>query len=167
MKAGISLPRGQLRVDRNLNLRLRSTQGLLHAFHSIKEFSFWNRQMIKSKTATTAVSLQGINENWAYTKRRANGAPTEEEFQHFNVLTGQVYSMGRAGSEAEEDVLSSPGLTSRSWLSAQTCTCGQSVIASRDAITSLLNVNWRPSSWGVQGNFILKRSICLHSCIEN
>lgn len=110
MKAGISLPRGQLRVEWNLTPRLRSTWGLLHASHSIKEFSFWNRQIIKSKTVATAVNLQGIQENWAYMKWRANSASTEESFSILTCWLARLNSMGRAGPEAGEDALSAPRL---------------------------------------------------------
>lgn len=105
-----------------LNPCLCSARGLLHAFHSTKDFS-WNRQIIKGKAVTTAANLQEyIKTEFTW---RANGAPTVEEFQQFNRLiysTGKSWILGRVRCTLLQGLL-----TSRSHLSAQTCTCGPSV----------------------------------------
>lgn len=151
-------------------LRLHSTRGLLHAFHSVKEFAFWNRQIIKSKTVTTAANYK------EYTKTELiwTEEPTVHLLKSFNILTcWPARFTARVELDPRRGKMHSPLqglLTPRSRLSAPTCTCGQSVIASRGATKSSFNVNLKTQfleSWSVQGNFILKRSICLHSCIES
>lgn len=161
MKAGISLPRGQLRVDWNLTPRLHSTRQLLHAFHSVKEFSFWNRQIINSKTAATAVNYKEYVKN----ELMWNEKPTVHLLKRsFDILTCWLARL-TAWQELNprQGKMHSPFqglLTSRSQRSAQTCPCGLSVIASRGATKSLFSVNLKTQlleSWGVQGNFYFKK----------
>lgn len=87
MKAGISWPRGQLRVEWNLSPCLRSTWRLLHAFHFIKAFPFWNKPITKS--------IKRIHENRTYMEWKASSASNEGRFQHFQLLAGQARSTGR------------------------------------------------------------------------
>lgn len=142
MKAGISLPRGQLRVEWNLTPRLRSTWGLLRASHSIKEFSFRNRQIIKSKTVATAVNVQGTQENWAYTKWRANSASTEESFSILTCWLARLTAWEELDQrQGRMHSLLQGLLTPRSQVSAQTCIHGQSVTGSREPTKSFIYIN--------------------------
>lgn len=104
-----------------LNPCLCSAQGLLHVLHSTKDFS-WNRKIIKAKLLTAANIQENIKTGLIW---RANGAPRVEEFQQFNRLiysTGKSWILGRVRCTLLQGLL-----TSRSQLSAQTCTCGPSV----------------------------------------
>lgn len=154
-----------------LNPCLCSARGLLHAFHSTKDSS-WNRQSIKGKAVTTPANLQEyIKSEFIW---RANGAPTEEEFQQFNRLISQVHSIGKSWILGRVRGTLCSKACSHQGLSSQhrPAHVGHQLTGSWEARKSLSYTSLKNrllQYWRLQENltFTLKRSICLKSLQRN